>query len=66
LIWYSRIPDKQYDKRIVEVYWKGNMLGYIPRMANISSLQILDDGGKLDVSISQLIPEKYRVTVLGW
>ncbi len=53
-----RASENKYDKRAVEVYWKGNMLGYIPRMANMSISQMLDDGVGLEGEISLLIPEK--------
>ena len=52
-----RAPENKYDQRAVEVYWQGNMLGHIPRVANMSVSQILDKGGVLDAEISQLLPE---------
>jgi len=58
IVQLRRAPQNKYDKRAVEVYWKGNMLGHIPQMANMSMSQMLDDGVNLEGKISQLIPEK--------
>ncbi len=52
-----RAPENKYDKCAVEVYWKGNMLGYIAKIANMSISQMFDDGVKLEAEISQLNPE---------
>ncbi len=60
-------PENKYDKCAVEVYWKGNMMGHIPGMANMSISQMLDDGVKLEAEISQLNPEmmpRYCVDLL--
>ncbi len=53
-----RAPNNKYDKRAVEVYWKGNMLGHIPRLANMGISQMLDDGVKLEGEVVRLNPEK--------
>jgi hypothetical protein len=49
-----RAPENKYDKRAVEVYWNNNMPGHIPKVANMSITQILDNSGKLNAEITQL------------
>ena len=51
-------PNNKYDKRAVEVYWKGNMLGRIPAVANMGISQMLDEGVRLEGEVSLLVPEK--------
>jgi len=53
-----RAPENKYDKRAVEVYWNNKMLGHIPRVANMSVSQILDNDGKLNAEIARLRPEQ--------
>ena len=49
-----RAPENKYDKRAVEVYWNGNMLGHIPRMANRGISQMMDGGEKIRGSVTRL------------
>ncbi len=65
IVQLRRAPQNKYDKRAVEVYWKGNMLGYIPGIANMSISQMLDDGVNLEGKISQLKPEKVPCYCVG-
>lgn len=49
-----RAPKNKYDKRAVEVYWKGNMLGHIPRVANMGVSQMMDRNEYLHSRITRL------------
>jgi len=49
-----RAPKNKYDQRAVEVYWKGNMPGHIPRIANMGISQMMDRGVHLDSKITRL------------
>ena len=53
-----RDPENKYDKRAVETYWNNNMPGHIPKMANMSISQILDNCGKLNAEITRLYPQQ--------
>jgi hypothetical protein len=60
-----RVPENQYDKRAVEVYWQGNMLGHIPKAENMSLYQMLDNGIPLDAKVSRLMAEKIPYYCVG-
>ncbi len=49
-----RVPDNKYDKRAIEVYWKGNMLGHIPGTGNMGISQMIDRGEYLSSRITRL------------
>jgi len=50
----KRAPQNKYDKRAVEVRWKGQMLGHIPRIANTTISQMLDRNEPISTHISTL------------
>jgi hypothetical protein len=60
-----RAPENQYDKRAVEVYWQGNMLGHIPKAANMNLSQMLDNGITLDAKVCWLMAEKMPFYCVG-
>ncbi len=49
-----RAPENKYDKRAVEVYWKGNMLGHIPGNGNMGISQMMDRDECLSSRITRL------------
>jgi len=49
-----RAPENKYDKRAVEIYWQSNMLGHLPRMANMSVSQMMDRGEQINARITKL------------
>ncbi len=42
-----RTPWNPYDKRAVEIWWAGNLIGHLPRQENIAVSQMLDRGEML-------------------
>ena len=55
--------ENKYDKRAVEVYWNNNMPGYIPKIANMSISQILDNIGRLKTKNNPVIPATETVVL---
>lgn len=49
-----RAPENPYDKRAVEVWWQGNMLGHLPRLDNAAVSQMLDRGVELHAMIATM------------
>ena len=49
-----REPDNPYDSRAVRVDWRGEKLGYVPRMENTAIAQMLDRGERLEARIAAL------------
>jgi len=56
LLQLRRAAENKYDKRAVEVYWQGNMLGHIPKIANMSVSQMMDRNMQLSAHITTLTP----------
>ena len=54
LLELRREPDNRYDRKAVEVYWKGRKLGYLPRVENYSISQMLDRGERLACRVTEL------------
>ena len=54
LITLQREPTNTFDARAVEVYWKQQKLGFIPRLNNAAISQLLDRGEILIASIYSL------------
>jgi len=53
----QREPYNQHDHNAIAVYFKNDMLGYIPRNENRLLAQMMDRGERLEVRITQLLPE---------
>jgi len=49
-----REPDNAYDPRAVRVEWRGQKLGYLPRLDNAAASQLLDRGQALRAEILRL------------
>lgn len=49
-----REPENPHDKRAVEVYWRGEKLGYVPRADNAVIAQLMDRSVPLEAGISRL------------
>jgi hypothetical protein len=49
-----REPENPYDEMAIEVYWRGDKLGYIPRVDNSVIAQLMDRGTHLRARISWL------------
>jgi hypothetical protein len=49
-----------FDERAVAVYWRGHMLGYLPRQENLMVSVLLDRGRHVVGRISRLDPEADR------
>jgi len=52
-----REPHNQYDPNAIAVYFKNDMLGYIPSNKNQSLAQIMDHGEKLEARITALLSD---------
>lgn len=50
----TREPGNPYDPRAVRVDWRGQKLGYLPRIENTAVSQMLDRGEQLEAHISRL------------
>ena len=50
-----REPHNQHDPNAIAVYFKRDMLGYIPSNENCLLAQMMDHGEKLEVCITQLL-----------
>ena len=49
-----RDPDNPYDEMAVEIYWKGEKIGYVPRSDNTAVAQLMDRGANLRAEIEVL------------
>lgn len=49
-----REPGNSYDEKAIEVYWRGEKLGYVPRVDNSVLAQLMDRGVPLRARISGL------------
>lgn len=54
----KREAENPFDKRAVEVYWQGHMLGHIPRNQNAAISQMIDRKETLTANITQLSDEQ--------
>ena len=52
----KREPYNQYDPDAIAVYFKNDMLGFIPSSENQLLAQMMDQGESLEASIIQLLP----------
>lgn len=50
----AREADNKYDGRAVRVEWQGHKLGYLPRLDNAATSQLLDRGERLEAVIAKL------------
>lgn len=49
-----REPENPYDHKAIEVYWRGEKLGYIPREDNSVIAQLMDRGQELKAMVSEV------------
>jgi hypothetical protein len=49
-----REPGNRHDANAIRVEWKGHKLGYVPRRENEAVAQAMDQGTRLEASISKL------------
>ncbi len=49
-----REPGNRHDANAIRVEWKGHKLGYVPRRENEAVAQAMDQGARLQASISKL------------
>lgn len=49
-----REPDNPYDPRAVRVDWRGEKLGYVPRVDNAAVSHLLDSGRAVNAEIVDL------------
>lgn len=49
-----REPDNRHDGYAIRVEWKGHKLGYVPRRENQAIALAMDQGTRLEASISKL------------
>jgi len=49
-----REPHNPYDHKAVEIYWRGEKLGYIPKEDNSVIAHLLDRGEKLEAFVSEI------------
>ncbi len=49
-----REPDNPYDDMAVEIYWKGEKIGYVPRSDNTAVAQLMDRDMTLRAEIESL------------
>jgi len=53
----QREPHNRHDSNAIAVYFKNDMLGYIPSAENGLLAQMMDHGESLEASITQLLPD---------
>ncbi len=53
----QREPHNQHDPNAIAVYFKNDMLGYIPSNKNRLLAQVMDHGEKLEACITQLLSD---------
>lgn len=49
-----REPENTYDQRAVRVDWRGQKLGYVPRIDNAAVSHLLDSGQRISAAIISL------------
>jgi hypothetical protein len=49
-----REAGNRHDPRAIRVEWRGAMLGYVPREANVAAAQLMDRGAPLSARIGEL------------
>ncbi|MCF8199005.1 MAG: HIRAN domain-containing protein [Sulfuritalea sp.] len=49
-----REPENAYDQRAVRVDWRGQKLGYVPRIDNAAVSHLLDSGQRISAAIISL------------
>jgi hypothetical protein len=49
-----REPGNRHDANAIRVEWKGHKLGYVPRRENQAVAEAMDQGTRLEASISKL------------
>jgi hypothetical protein len=54
----AREPDNPYDANAVRVEWRGEKLGYVPRVENADLARHMDQGTPVEARISRLTDEK--------
>ena len=47
-----REPGNPYDENAVELYWRNNKLGYLPRVENTAVAQMMNQGQEITARIS--------------
>ena len=52
MVQLNREPDNPYDKKAVEICWRGIKLGYLPRVENTAVTQMMDQGQEITARIS--------------
>ena len=57
LLHLQREPYNRYDPNAIAVYFKNDMLGYIPSSENSLLAQMMDRGERLEVRITQLLSD---------
>lgn len=53
-----RETDNRFDENAIIIKWKGEQLGYIPRLDNQTIALLMDEGNKLDAKIAKLSKSK--------
>lgn len=53
-----REPDNPHDANAVRVEWRGQMLGYLPRLENRTVAAEIDRGGRVEARIARLTRDR--------
>lgn len=53
-----RQADNPHDERAVEVFWKQEKLGYLPRLDNAAVSSLLDRGHRLRAEVLELLDKE--------
>jgi hypothetical protein len=53
-----REPDNRHDPKAVALHWRGEKIGYLPRVENHAVSQMLDNGRPLQARITRLCKEE--------
>lgn len=57
----KREPNNEHDVRAIEVYWKGQKIGYVPRIHNAALSKLIDSGELVTTTVTSIkFDEKWR------
>ncbi len=51
-------PDNKYDEFAVEIFWRGEKIGYVPVSDNKHISRLLQQGARLECGVSEKKPKK--------
>ena len=54
----KREPDNPHDASAIQVFWQGQLLGFVPRRENRSISRAMDRGERLDARVVALRPDE--------